>query len=283
MPDVTTATRTAPGAAAPDERERSLFSTMLRLRRFEEKAGMLYALGTLGTPCPLGIGREAAFAAIAASIPPGDIVVALRSSPALELALGTAAGTAFQRLLPMPQDEEADQCLVRMPGEGLRHLAREAALALVAQRTEAVVPIATSTDDLAAALRRLPNRVLPVMIVSTDRKPDSWSPLAPLSVRECDGADAIGLCETIATVRNDLEPGHTGTALAILTPPYAGHARDVRGRAPPRREAADPIALCRQRLLAGGRLDEAGVCALEAAVRDEIAAAGRSIALACTR
>jgi TPP-dependent pyruvate/acetoin dehydrogenase alpha subunit len=46
---------------------------------------------------------------------------------------------------------------------------------------------------------------------------------------------------------------------------------------------ADPIALCRQRLLATGRLDEAGVTALEAAVRDEIAAAGRAISLACTR
>ena len=280
---MTTATRPAPGAAAPDERERSLFSTMLRLRRFEEKAGMLYALGTLGTPCPLGIGREGAIAAIAATIPPGDIVLALRSSPALELALGTAAGTAFQRLLPTPPDDEPEPCLVRLPGEGLRHLTREAALALVAQRTEAVVPIATSADDLAAALRNLPNRVLPVMIVSTDRKPETWSHLAPLSVRECDGADAIGLCETLATVRKELEPGHSGTALAILTPPYAGHARDVRGRAPTRRDVADPIALCRQRLLATGRLDEAGVTALEAAVRDEIAAAGRAISLACTR
>ncbi len=141
----------------------------------------------------------------------------------------------------------------------------------------------TTADDIAAALGSLPNRVLPVMIVSTDRKPESWSHLAPLSVRECDGADAIGLCETLATVRKELEPGHSGTALAILTPPYAGHARDVRGRAPTRRDVADPIALCRQRLLAAGRLDEAGVTAIEAAVRDEIAAAGRATSLACTR
>ena len=283
MPIVTTATRPASGAAAPVERERSLFSTMLRLRRFEEKAGMLYALGTLGTPCPLGIGREAAFAALAATIPPGDIVLALRSSPALELAFGTAAGTAFQRLLPTPSEEEPEQCLVRIPGEGLRHLTREAALALVAQRTETVVAIATSTEDLTAALHSLPNRVLPMLIVSTDRKPGSWSALTPLSVRECDGADAIGLCETIAAVRRDLEPGRSGTALAILTPPYAGHARDVRGHPPARRQSADPIALCRQHLLAAGRLDEAGISALEAAVRDEIAVAGRAISLACTR
>ncbi len=240
---------------------------------------MLYALGTLGTPCPLGIGREAAFAAIAATIPPGDIVVALRSSPALELAFGTATGTAFQRLLPTPPENEPEQCLMREPGEGLRHATREAALALAAQRPEAVVLIATSVDDLAPALHNLPNRVLPVMIVSTDRKPDSWSHLAPWSVRECDGADAIGLCEAISTVRRDLASGQSHAALAILTPPYVGHAR---GRAPTRRDAPDPIALCRHRLLTAGRLDEAGVTALEAAVRDEIAAAGRAIALACT-
>jgi pyruvate dehydrogenase E1 component alpha subunit len=255
---------------------------MLRLRRFEEKAGMLYALGTLGTPCPLGIGREGAFAALAAAIPPGDIVVALTSSPALELAFGMPSGTAFQRLLPAPRDNEPEQCLVRVPGEGLRHVSREAALALARERGEAVLLIATSTEDLAPALLNLPNRVLPVLIVSTDRKPASWSPLAPWSVRECDGSDAIGLCQTVAGVREDLASRQSHTALAILTPPYAGHARDPRQRAPARRDSADPIAQCRQRLLAAGSLGEAGITALESAIRDEIAAAGRAVALACT-
>lgn len=279
---MTTATRHAPGAAAPDERERSLFSTMLRLRRFEEKAGMLYALGTLGTPCPLGVGQEGAIAAIAATLNPGDIVLTLDTTPAFELALGAPWAAAFQRLQPAPVEPPAPPCLVRIPGEPMRQVSRDAGLALAAQRSELIVLIASCANEIRAVLETLPAPVLPVIIIPTDRKPETWSALAPSSVRECDGADAIGLCETLAAVRHDLASGHAAPAIAILTPPYAGHARDLSRRAPSRRETPDPIALCRQRLLATRCIDEAGIAAIEAAVRDEVAAAGRAVAMACT-
>jgi hypothetical protein len=204
------------------------------------------------------------------------------TSPAFDLALGMAPTHAFQRLLTAPSETDAANCLLRLPGELPRCVSVQEAFALLAHRSETVVVVASGIDEITGALHNLSNRILPVMIVPSDRKPESWSHVAPWSVRECDGTDAIGLCETLTTVRETLASGHGGAAIAILTPPYAGHARDAGRRMPSRRDTPDPIALCRQRLLGGGRIDEAGVAAMETAIRDEVAAAGRAIALACT-
>jgi len=192
VPAVTTATRLAPGAAAPDERERSLFSTMLRLRRFEEKAGMLYRWARSAHPVRWASVVRATIDGHRCDHPSSDVVLALRSLlPALELALGTAAGTAvFSVFAANAADDEPGTVPCPIAGRRAARLSREAS----ARRSwrsgrKPSVPIATSADDLAAALRNLPNRVLPLLIVSTDRKPETWSHLAPLSVRECDGAD----------------------------------------------------------------------------------------------
>src|SRR5437763_4890994 len=61
------AARRAPAEAAPaqavpefsKEQELTAFRNMLRIRRFEEKAGQLYAMGRLGGFCHLYIGEEA--------------------------------------------------------------------------------------------------------------------------------------------------------------------------------------------------------------------------------
>ncbi len=70
--------------------------------------------------------------------------------------------------------------------------------------------------------------------------------------------------ETIAAARDGLAAGHAAVALAILTPPYTGHARDAARRSPARREGADPIAISRRRLLAGRPHRRNGLTALEA-------------------
>ncbi len=82
---MTTATRQSTGSVVDgsplSETGAALFATMLRLRRFEEKAGMLFALGTLGTPCPLGVGQEAALAVCAARVPSSSVLLSLFRRP----------------------------------------------------------------------------------------------------------------------------------------------------------------------------------------------------------
>lgn len=280
---MTTANRPVHGLAASDDSTYALFSTMLRLRRFEEKAGMLYAQGTLGTPCPLGIGREGAIAAIAESLHPGDIFMALGNAPAYDLALGTSLSKAFQNLMPAQSEPKTPpDVLLRLPAEAHKKMSLANACSLLADRSEMLILVASTLGDLANARAGLSNRLLPIIVTPSDQKPESWSDLAPWSVRECDGTDADSLCDTLASVRENLASGHGVTALAVLTPPYVGHACGRSARQAMRRETHDPIALCRQRLLRSGSVDEATVAALEASIRDEVAAVGRAVSLACT-
>ena len=276
---MTTATRQATGPSGLADADISLFAMMLRLRRFEEKAGMLFALGTLAAPCPLGIGQEAALAALAATLEPGDTVLALNTRPGLELALGALPATTLESLVCEPCSSPSP-ALLRQPGDAPRRMPLAQAVSTVLAGNGPIIVLATAADQL-LDLANLPAPVLPVVILASDQKPPSW-PLPPrFAVRECDGADALGLTEAIAAARSDLASAAAEPALAILTPPYSGHARSDGRRPAARRDTADPIAIYRRHLLATARLNESEAAAIEAAVRDEMAAAGRAISLSC--
>ena len=58
------------------EEELAAYRTMLLIRRFEEKAGQLYALGAVHGLCPLSIGQEASIAGVVMAASPGDQVIA---------------------------------------------------------------------------------------------------------------------------------------------------------------------------------------------------------------
>jgi pyruvate dehydrogenase E1 component alpha subunit len=74
------ATPSAAAKAAPVpefNKERELFALreMLRIRRFEEKAGQLYGMGLIGGFCHLYIGQEAVVVGMQMGLKPGDQVI----------------------------------------------------------------------------------------------------------------------------------------------------------------------------------------------------------------
>jgi len=284
---LTTATCTASGSTAPADRERVLFATMLRMRRFEEKAGMLFALGTLATPCPLGFGQEAAIAAIVEAHEPSDILLSVQFRPGLELALGAAPSLVLQRLVSDTDTAENPTALMRGPGEEWRRLSHDdASFPPGGGRAGLRIVMASEPSSLAPFLVAPDEKTLGVLIVPADRRPDEWPLPAHIQLRECEGTNIDDICGALAAARESLAMSDASLVLAVLTPPYAGHARDLDHHQPPRRpttrrDVHDPIALYRRQLITTGRLDEAEATAIENAVRDEIAAAGRAISLSC--
>ncbi|MGE5266063.1 MAG: hypothetical protein ACM3L9_01740 [Deltaproteobacteria bacterium] len=251
-----------------------LLTAMLRLRRFEEKAGMLYALGTLAVSCPLGIGQEGAIAGLSASLDAGDSLLALQARPTIELALGASPAAAFQRMIDASSDASATSALVRLPGEEVRRLPRNEAIAAASGRNGPIVVLAGDAGELANLLPELDARVLPVLMIPADRRPANYDLPAGWTLRECDGSSAAGVREALMSARRD-----RFIAVSILTPPYAGHARGGSRRSQERRDMEDPIARLRRHLIGEGRLREAEAAELEAAVRYEIAAAARGLSV----
>jgi len=277
---VTTAICQASGSLAQAERGRALYATMVRLRRFEEKAGMLYAMGTLSTPCPLGYGQEAAIAAIADGLEPTDVLVSHSLSPALELALGASPATLFQRLVSA--SDPAGTPLVRLfcPGEEGRLLPRQEALRALHEASPGNrYVLAFSPTDLVPLLEP-GNSVLAVLVTPSDRRPETWPLPCHIQVRECDGASFDAVSAALGAARDTLASGQGPLVLAILTPPYVGHARDPARRSI-RRDTPDPVALFRETAVASGYLSGPEATVLENAVRDEIATAGRAVSLSC--
>ena len=72
------------------EEERSAYRMMLLIRRFEEKAGQLYALGMIAGSSPLSIGQEALITGLAMAARSGDRFVAAHRTHGLMLALGVS-------------------------------------------------------------------------------------------------------------------------------------------------------------------------------------------------
>ncbi len=62
-------------ATDPTNRLRQAWADMLRIRRFEEKAGQLYGMGLIGGFCHLYIGQEAVVVGVQSALAPGDQVV----------------------------------------------------------------------------------------------------------------------------------------------------------------------------------------------------------------
>src|ERR1700693_343577 len=54
---------------------KTLYSDMLLIRRFEEKAGQLYGMGLIGGFCHLYIGQEAVVVGMQANVGPTDEVI----------------------------------------------------------------------------------------------------------------------------------------------------------------------------------------------------------------
>jgi TPP-dependent pyruvate/acetoin dehydrogenase alpha subunit len=158
----------------------------------------------------------------------------------------------------------------------MRRLPRPEAITIAAGRDANVVVLSDDPGELAQALPVMKTGVLPVIMSAADRRPAEYGLPAQWTVRECDGSNAAGVREALMSARKD-----SLIAVSLLTPPYAGHARDGSRRPQERRQTQDPIASLRRLLLEHGRLREADAAELEASVRDEIATAARGVSVAC--
>jgi pyruvate dehydrogenase E1 component alpha subunit len=276
------ATQRVPNAPAGDAARLSLYRTMLRLRRLEEKAGMLYALGTLGTPCPLGVGQEGALAGLAEALSPQDAVVVLAPTPGMAVALGDTPRAALENLRPTAEPSASHPMLVRAPQQGL---VRVTALSEAPARPAAYgLFVVVGTQSVMEQFRNACagcEPMVPVLVASRDAVPDVSDLPQGYDVRQVDGVDSLGVAEAVCAARADVLAGRARPLLMILTPPYVGHARKAGDRTVSRRDVPDPLSHCRRELMASGLATETALAALEAAVRDEIADAGRLLAAAC--
>ena len=62
-------------ARSNSEALKKLYSDMLLIRRFEERAGQLYGMGLIGGFCHLYIGQEAVVVGMQANVRPGDQLI----------------------------------------------------------------------------------------------------------------------------------------------------------------------------------------------------------------
>jgi pyruvate dehydrogenase E1 component alpha subunit len=81
------------------EEELAAYRAMLLIRRFEEKAGQLYALGAVHGSCPLSIGQEASIVGVTMATTAGDKVIAGTRNHGHMLALGIAPEPIMAELL----------------------------------------------------------------------------------------------------------------------------------------------------------------------------------------
>lgn len=93
-----TATARSPDPAASAELERSLLRQMLLIRRFEEKAAEAYALGKIGGFCHLYIGQEAVAVGSLAALRDDDYVIASYREHGQALARGVPAPAVMAEL-----------------------------------------------------------------------------------------------------------------------------------------------------------------------------------------
>jgi len=76
MAEASQTTKSALPSGGPDPvLAKKLYTDMLLIRRFEEKAGQLYGMGLIGGFCHLYIGQEAVVVGMQAALEPGDQVI----------------------------------------------------------------------------------------------------------------------------------------------------------------------------------------------------------------
>ncbi|AHB48794.1 pyruvate dehydrogenase E1 subunit alpha [Hyphomicrobium nitrativorans NL23] len=303
-----------PGSASIDsiaftpEEEIQAYRTMLLIRRFEEKAGQLYALEAIHGLCPLSIGQEGAIVGLMMAARDTDPVITSYRTHGVLLARGVEPRRIMAELL----GREAG--VSRGRGGSVRMFAPEhgfygghgfsglnvpvaAGLAFASRyRGDEAVTVCFYGDGAAArgrvfeAYRFAADRKLPVVFVvdNNTANPGAGIVLGPvpsaiaesgtpfaLPGEQVDGIDvrrarAAGR-RAIARARN----GEGPTLLEMLTYRYRGHggmpAR--RGGAEARIEDADPVSKARARILATGVLGEKDIKALEKEVREDVTAA----------
>jgi pyruvate dehydrogenase E1 component alpha subunit len=295
------------GSAA---RQRHYLRQMLLIRRFEEKAGEAYSLGKIGGFCHLYIGQEAVAVGAIAALRPDDYVTTAYRDHGHALARGMSARAVMAELFGKAAGCSGgkggsmhlfDASLNLLGGHGIvgSHIpiAAGAAFAIkyrggdqvsVCFFGEAAVNIGAFHETLnMASLWDLPA----IFICENNgygmgTAVSRASAVANLSARgtaydmpeeAVDGQDVFAVLAAVERAVGRARKESVPTLLEIRTYRYVGHSMSdaAHGTYRTKEEVEeyrrrDPIRILADRMKAGGLLDEGGMEALEAEVREEV-------------
>lgn len=291
------------------EEDIAAYRKMLLIRRFEEKAGQLYALQAIHGACPLCIGQEASIVGMMMEARDTDpVITGYRTHGAL-LARGVDPHLVFAELIGRTTGlAHGKGGTVRMfapdhhfyGGHGSAGLGAPlgAGLAFAARyRGEDAVTLCFFGDGAAARGRVLETYkaaarwALPIVFVIDNNTAAPGSSVVlgsvPSAISESgkpfaipgEQVDGIDVRQVRAAGRRAIDRARRGdgpTVLEMLTYRYRGHgAMPERpgGGAGRRLEEADPVLKARGRILASDLLSERELKALERDVKETVAAA----------
>lgn len=291
------------------EEDATAYRRMLLIRRFEEKAGQLYALQAIHGPCPLCIGQEASIVGmLMEALPTDPVVTSYRTHGAL-LARGA------DPLLLMSELTGRTSGLAGGKGGTTRMFAPEhhfygghgnagfgapigAGLAFASRyRRDNAVTLCFFGDGAAARGRvfetyKLAARwSLPIVFIVDNNTAAPGASIVlgsvPSAISESgrpfaipgEQVDGIDVRSVRAAGRRAIERARRGdgpTVLEMLTYRYRGHGdipAPIGAGSERRLEDADPVVKARARILASGQLKESELKALEKEIRETVAAA----------
>ena len=274
-----------------------LFRQMLLIRRFEERAGQLYAMGHIHGFCHLCIGREAVIAGLAAAAKPGDQIITSHRCHGHALAQGCDPKAVMAELLGREtglNGGKAGSLHLLAPEQGFygghgvvgAPVSLAAGLAFANQyRSERRVTICTVGQGAAdqgqvyetftiAARKRLP-----VVFVFDNDTGEATSGPGSLHQRGAafgiegsfiEGLDPLQVLakgtEAIDRARNGAGP----TIIEALTYPFRGHANPDAGNTKGKArtlEEIDPIAHMKRKIIENGWSDEAAIKTIDRELR----------------
>lgn len=291
------------------------YRRMLLIRRFEEKAGQLYALQAIHGACPLCIGQEASIVGMLMEARETDPVITSYRTHGVLLARGADIGAMMSELTGRTTGlNHGKGGTVHMfapehqfyggHGSAGRGVPLGAGLAFASRyRNDDAVTLCFYGDAAAARGRVLETyklaarRSLPIVFVVDNNTAAPGASIVlgsvPSAISESgtpfaipgEQVDAIDVRRVRAAGRRAIERARSGdgpTVLEMLTYRYRGHggmSTRAGSSAERRLDEADPVAKARARLLADGVLGERELKSLEKEVKDTVfaaAAAARS-------
>lgn len=293
------------------EHAAAAYRLLLLMRRFEEKAGQLYALGLIPEEIKLCIGREALITGLIAARREQDLLIFGPRCHSALLALGIAPNVVMSELAnpklglfqPHPQSQSADH--IRPKGfyrsvQGSDQRALWAlSLALAASKTQnpSVVFVmldgdAGVSDTLYRAVATAKRFALPIIFTVDHAVPDPVPncgnrPTDELQAKLSNSAvefapvDGISLDFVVAACLSAAERTRSGAGpqgLLVSTQAFRGHARQpATQRCASTPQLYDPVQLAKKRLLetvaGGGEAADA----IESDIRATMSAIGQAI------
>ncbi len=243
------------------------YRTMVCIRRFEEKAAQLYAIGEIAVLPPLSIGHEAILTAAALSAGAGEQIVSFNPSAGLKLAHGTDARELMEQLLDgsfamTPAGRSEATIILADPSVAAADVS-EAMIKAKTVSTPVVFVVINATTDVSETLNLSADRSIFARDVAQ----------FGISAELTDGTDVE---RTRNAIRNAIALSRTTggpSAIEAMIYRYRGHTRTGQTKPSHPREVIDPLAKTRAQLLALGDTMTASVAAVEQGVRDSINAA----------